>query len=401
MRPWYRRLGHLLRALRLGRRWSLRRAVHEARRLGTPVDRALLRRIEAGATVPGRVVLRRLALLYAVPAGELEEEAFLAAALRPPAPLPPGSDPVAAMERDLSRCRHLAVLARAERLEEEGWPGKTASRALFLRAAAARALGLAGVSRRALEEAAGAPGPGRARLDACWWLVDEALGRGEARHALLLLALAEDDVRACGDPATLALHRAREGAARLAVGRRVTGLRLLDEARDLARRSGNPAVLGAVISRRARAVAPRDGEVARALAGEALREAQRSGDRRAIVRRLLDLAALPPGSDPAAGEARRKAVADAIELARAARLPVEEFLALDAALRMGPELFPVPDAVLRRRRDALLSRLSRPPLAALYRREEILAEARQRAAAEERWAGFPARAARGEVPCAS
>ncbi len=405
MRPWYRGLGHLLRALRRDRGWSLRRAVHEARRLGVHVDRSLLRRTEAGLAVPGRVVLRRLALLYAVPAGELEEEAYLAEALRRPAPLPPGTDLLAFLERALARGRHLDVLAWTEEIRRKTdgrLPpfGEEGGRAWLFRAAAARALGLPGVARRALAEVAWGPWHYGAHVEACWRLAEEALEAGNPREALAHLDHGEHEAWESTDPSVYPRHLAREGRARIAAGRRVTGLRRLDEARDLARRSGNRAVLAEVLAQRALAVSGKEPEVATALAREAVAEARKSGDRAALVRRLLDLAAVLPGTRPGAPEARLEALREALGIARDARLAVEEFLVLDLVTRDHPEDLETPDHVLRRRRDALLSRLPWHPPRALRRREEILAAARQRAEDEEAAARQRAAHPR-EVPCAS
>ena len=408
MRPWYRGLGRLLRALRRDRGWSLRRAVHEARRLGVPVDRSLLRRAEAGLVVPGRIVLRRLALLYAVPADELEEEAYLAEALQRPTPLPAGTELLPVLERALARGRHLEVLARTEqvrRQQEDHLPpwGEAGGRAWLLRAAAARALGLERLARRELEEIARRPWYYRARVEACWILAEEAVDRGDPREALAHLDRGQHEAWESTDPSVYPRHRAREGQARIAAGRRVTGLRLLDEAREEARRIGDRTLLAEILARRARAVAPREPAVAAALAREATAEARKSGDRRALVRRLLDLAAVLPQDDEQAKRARRDVLREAAETAREARFPVEEFLALEGLLEIDEDSAPDDSrGLLARRRAAILARLPWHPPAARRRREAILAAARRRVAEED----FAARENRdgtpaGEVPCAS
>jgi len=374
MPPWYRGLEALLRALREEHGWSLRRAVHEARRRGIPLDRHLLRRAETGQAVPGRPVLRRLALLYAVPGDALEEEAFLAEALVPPPPLPPGADPVAAAREDLARGRPLAALARLEEALH-GAPGRDRQGELLLvRAAAARALGLPRLAARTLEQLAREPGAPGGRLTARRRLAEDALAAGLPRRAAALLGRLPAPARHGTVPA--ALHRALLGEARAAEGRRAVAVRHLAAARRELRRAGDRAALSEATARHARAVARREPTVAEALAREALAGARRAADRRAIARRLLDLAAvLAAGGE---GDGARAALREAAALARAARLPGEEFLALDGLLAGAGE--PLPDReALARRRDALLLRIPWLPPRALARREEILAAARRRA----------------------
>jgi len=388
VKPWYRGLPRLLRALRRDRGWTLRRAVHEARRLGVPVDRSLLRRAETGLVVPGRVVLHRLALLYGVPAAELEEEAYLAEALREPPPLLPGEDLLSALRGALARGRHLEVLARTEALRGTAggsfFPsGKEEGGAWLVRAAAARALGLQGIARRTLEDVAWPPRHGATRVEACWRLADEDLEAGDPRAALARLDTCGNEARKSSDPSVHPRHLAREGRARIAAGRRVAGLRRLDEARELARRSGDRATLAEVLAQRALAVAGHDPDVAAVLARQAVAEARKSGHRGALVRRLLDLATVLPRRDPEANRARLAALREAAEIARAARLPVEEFLALDLLLRTDVGGADRPVGEMHRRRDALLSRLPWHPPAALRRRGEILDDARRRVETED------------------